>query len=77
MSAPAIAHGNARNCVVAFIEESNGDLVDINHYCDDCGIDAWLPECANAMYWPAFFSDAQQSVYCANCGQIIHEVEEN
>lgn len=73
-NAPARAYGNKQPCLVVFECAPNGDLLDILHYCDDCG--AWRTDTAYASYWPVFFSDAQATVCCATCGLIIHEIVE-
>ena len=64
-TAPAIVSGDEMRATAYFIEESNGDLVDIEYECVDCEDSP-----CDALPWPAFdFGDS--GAYCRECGAII------
>jgi hypothetical protein len=67
---PPADQKQAANVHVVMHEDSNGDLVDIDHYHHFCAQQAGLGE---ETGWPA--PESQDSpVYCKGCGERIHEI---
>lgn len=63
---PASVQGNHQRGIAIFIENANGDLVDIEYLCQPCAyVEDW-----SGNDWPCFdFGDA--GAYCRKCGAII------
>lgn len=64
----ATVHGNMAIATAVFNEAENGDLVDIEFYCNYHSLGATLA-------WPAY-SFPDYNVFCTECGEAINLVEE-
>lgn len=71
-TAPAIVRGNVATAIARFIEDSRGDLVDIEFECNECCYMHGGPD-SDALPWPAFDFSTDYITYCSYCGQRIHE----
>mgnify|MGYP001564767302 CR=1 len=74
---PAIVRGNQESAIAVFIEDSRGDLVDIEFYCitdGRCG-KGHLAGTA-PLVWPAFAFSTDYDVHCNACGVLINRAEE-
>ena len=69
--APAIVHGNDRRATAYFIQDSNGDLVDIEFVCT-----YHTDPAAGALPWPAFEFSSDYNTCCRECGGTIHTAGE-
>ena len=63
---PARVQGSEKRAIAYFIEDSRGDLVDIEYHCEDC----YGTEVYDYLPWPAFdFGDG--GAYCHECGEPV------
>ena len=68
--APARVSGKHGHGIALFVEDSRGDLVDIEYLCTDCARDADDPAIYTADLWPVFdFGDS--GAYCKRCERRI------
>ena len=65
----ALVNGNQTRAQATFIEDSHGDLVDIEFYCIDCR-DFFYEE---ALLWPAYDFSPDYDTCCSNCGITINQ----
>ena len=64
--------GDNGDAVVYFIEDSHGDLVDLQYRCLDCFEDSFGNR--NPDYWPCWdFGD--NDAYCNTCDRRIHHAQ--
>lgn len=67
---PAIVRGSEMDAIAVFIEDSHGDLVEINYYCGFIGCDFALNG-VMPLPWPAYdFGDSD--IHCVKCGELIN-----
>jgi len=67
---PALVRGNVRTAIAHFIEDSNGDLVDIKFECEEDAEFSVRGRVA-ALPWPCFEFSPDYATYC-ECGALIH-----
>jgi hypothetical protein len=65
--APAIVQGNTRRAIAYFIEDTRGNLVDIEYEC--CGNTP-----TEALPWPGYSFSADYSTYCRKCRRLVQRI---
>ena len=72
---PAIVQGSERSAYAIFVEDAQGDLVDILYYCRYSACADSAPS-DGALPWPAFdFGDS--GAYCEACHEAIDAPRED